>query len=72
MRFTRLLALLALVPAPAAAQGIEPAPCPPRYRCGYRGVASERVKVVRLRHAAGVRARDFELVCTPSAPRNGN
>jgi hypothetical protein len=47
--------------------GTEAGRCHPRARCGTTNVASRRVKVVRLEHAAGVRARDFELVYTPVA-----
>jgi len=48
--------------------GTEPGPCAPRERCGTRGYPSHRVRVVRLEHAAGVRARDFELVYVPRLP----
>lgn len=48
--------------------GTESAPCPPRYRCGSRGVASERIRVVRLQPGDDVRARDFELVYRPVEP----
>lgn len=51
--------------------GTESAPCPPRFRCGSRGVASERVRVVRLQPGSDVRERDFELVYTPAASRDG-
>lgn len=44
--------------------GTESAPCPPRYRCGFRGVPTERVKVVRLQDGGDVRTRDFEVVYT--------
>ena len=47
--------------------GTEPAPCPREMRCGFRGVPSERVRVVRLQDAANARTRDFELVYTPTA-----
>lgn len=47
--------------------GTESAPCPPRMRCGTRGVPSDRMKVVRLLNGHDVRARDFELVYTPFA-----
>lgn len=47
--------------------GTESAPCPPRMRCGTRGVPSDRVKVVRLLNGHDMRARDFELVYTPFA-----
>lgn len=47
--------------------GTESAPCPREMRCGFRGVASERVRVVRLEDAANARTRDFELVYTPTA-----
>ena len=49
--------------------GSESAPCPPRFRCGYRGVASERKRVVRLQPADDVRERDFVVVYTPVASR---
>jgi hypothetical protein len=49
--------------------GTEPGPCPPRAACGTMSVASHRVKVVRLEHAANVRAHDFELVYTPEVGR---
>jgi hypothetical protein len=48
--------------------GTEPGPCRPQERCGTRGYPSHRVKVVRLDHAADVRARDFELVYVPTQP----
>jgi len=54
--------------AVAIQAGMEPGPCRPRERCGTRGYPSHRVKVVRLEHAAGVRARDFELVYVPTQP----
>ena len=44
--------------------GMESAPCPPAYRCGSRGVPTERIKVVRLQEGRDVRARDFEVVYT--------
>lgn len=47
--------------------GTESAPCPPRYRCGSRGVASERKRVVRLQPGDDVRERDFVVVYTPAA-----
>jgi hypothetical protein len=48
--------------------GTEMGRCPPQARCGFMGVPSQRVKVVRLEHAADVRARDFELVYVPRVP----
>jgi len=48
--------------------GTESGRCPPRSRCGTMNVPSRRVKVVRLEHAADVRARDFELVYVPQLP----
>lgn len=50
--------------------GTEPGPCPPPARCGTMSVTSHRVKVVRLEHAANVRAHDFELVYTPEVGRS--
>ena len=44
--------------------GTESAPCPPRMRCGTRGVPSERIKVVRLREGRDVRTRDFVVAYT--------
>lgn len=45
--------------------GSESVRCPPQMRCGYRGATSHRVRIVRVPDAAS-RARDFELVYTPS------
>jgi hypothetical protein len=44
--------------------GTESAPCPRQMRCGFRGVTSERVKVVRLRDGADARTQDFAVVFT--------
>jgi hypothetical protein len=48
--------------------GTESVRCPPEMACGYRGAASHRVKVVRLREGAIDRTRDFEVVYTPEDP----
>lgn len=45
--------------------GTESAPCPPQMACGFRGVPSERKRVVRLEPGVDARRRDFELVYTP-------
>lgn len=45
--------------------GTESARCPREMRCGYRGVTSHRVKIVRLRQGHGDRTRDFEILYTP-------
>ena len=45
--------------------GMESAPCPPQARCGYRGVPSERARVVVLEGGREAQARDFVLHWTP-------
>jgi hypothetical protein len=45
--------------------GTEMGRCPPRARCGFRGVTSHRVKVVRVAEGRADRSRDFEVVYTP-------
>jgi len=50
--------------------GTEMGRCPPRARCGFRGVPSRRQKVVRMEDAPDARTRDFVLVYTP-ADANG-
>ena len=45
--------------------GTEPGPCHPRERCGVKGYASHRVRVVRLVGSPVDRTRDFEIVYTP-------
>jgi len=47
--------------------GSEMGRCPPRARCGYRGVPSTRVKIIRLEGGPETQARDFHLRYTPSA-----
>jgi hypothetical protein len=47
--------------------GMEGVPCPPPMRCGQRGAASLRVKVVRLVPGPADRARDLEIRYTPKA-----
>lgn len=45
--------------------GTEVGRCPPRARCGFRNVPSQRVKVVRMDEGRVDRSRDFEVVYTP-------
>ncbi|HEU0015159.1 MAG TPA: hypothetical protein VFQ45_15825 [Longimicrobium sp.] len=46
--------------------GTEMARCPPTHRCGYHGVMSHRVKIVRFHGGAEARGRDFEIVYEPA------
>ncbi|HEX8433260.1 MAG TPA: VIT domain-containing protein [Longimicrobium sp.] len=47
--------------------GSEGVRCPPRYRCGWMGATSRRVKHVRLDSVPATRRRDFVLRFTPAA-----
>lgn len=59
---------LAVLSHPASLSwGSEMARCPPTHACGYRGVPSTRVRIVRLEGGPETQARDFELRYTPSA-----
>lgn len=50
--------------------GTESARCPPQMRCGFRGVTSHRVKIVRLIDARREGFHDFELLYTPAAAQS--
>ncbi|MBB4634324.1 hypothetical protein [Longimicrobium terrae] len=59
---------LAVLSHPASVSwGSEMARCPPTHACGYRGVPSTRVQIVRLDGGPETQARDLELRYTPSA-----